>query len=128
MRDHPPHLPRNAPHALARIAAVVITLSLYSACAPDKSGPTEFNPRADAALNGVPFTEGLASPAWQQKARDLVSTANLAAVQATHVYPILGVAQYLAVQQAQAAISGGGRERLEADRGAVAGASFVTMS
>jgi membrane-associated phospholipid phosphatase len=81
-----------------------------------------------AASSGVPFTEGLASPAWQLSARNLVSAASLAAVQATHVYPILGVAQYLAVQRAQAAIIGGGRQRLEADRGAVAGASFVTMS
>jgi membrane-associated phospholipid phosphatase len=82
-----------------------------------------------SSRNGVPFvTEGLASPAWQLTARNLVSAAGLAAVQATHVYPILGVAQYLAVQRAQAAIDGGGRQRLEADRGAVAGASFVTMS
>jgi membrane-associated phospholipid phosphatase len=61
-------------------------------------------------------------------ARNFVSAANLAAVQATHIYPILGVAQYLAVQRTQAAINGGGRERLEADRGAVAGASVVTLS
>jgi membrane-associated phospholipid phosphatase len=70
----------------------------------------------------------LASPAWQDTARKLVSAAGLAAVQATHIYPILGVAQYLAVQRAQAAIIGGGRQRLEADRGAVAGASVVTLS
>ena len=121
--------PPNAPRTIARTAAAILTVALVIACATDKTEPTGLNASVGASSsNGVPFAEGLASPAWQQKARDLVSAANLAAVQATHVYPILGVAQYLAVQRAQAAIIGGGRQRLEADRGAVAGASFVTMS
>ena len=121
--------PPNAPRAIARTAAALLTVAMTTACSTDQPAPTGLNASVGASYsNGVPFAEGLASPAWQQKARDLVSAANLAAVQATHVYPILGVAQYLAVQRAQAAIIGGGRQRLEADRGAVAGASFVTMS
>ena len=121
--------PPNAPRAIARTAAALLTVAMITACSTDQPAPTGLNASVGASYsNGVPFAEGLASPAWQQKARDLVSAANLAAVQATHVYPILGVAQYLAVQRAQAAIIGGGRQRLEADRGAVAGASFVTMS
>ena len=121
--------PPNAPRAIARTAAALLTVAMITACSTDQPAPTGLNASVDASSsNGVPFAEGLASPAWQQKARDLISAANLAAVQATHVYPILGVAQYLAVQRAQAAIIGGGRQRLEADRGAVAGASFVTMS
>jgi membrane-associated phospholipid phosphatase len=122
--------PPNAPRAIARAAAALLTVALVTACATDQPTPTGVNASIDASSrNGTPFTtEGLASPAWQLTARNLVSAANLAAVQATHVYPILGVAQYLAVQRAQAAINGGGRQRLEADRGAVAGASFVTMS
>ena len=121
--------PPNASRAIARTATALFAVALITACSTDKPAPTGLNASLDASSsNGVPFAEGLASPAWQQKARDLVSAANLAAVQATHVYPILGVAQYLAVQRAQAAIIGGGRQRLEADRGAVAGASFVTMS
>jgi membrane-associated phospholipid phosphatase len=126
MRVRSPHHPPSALPTASRIAAVLTLFALAIACTPDQR-LTAPNKGAEAR-NGVPFTEGLASPAWQQKARDLVSAASLAAVQATHVYPILGVAQYLAVQQAQATITGGGRERLEADRGAVAGASFVTMS
>ena len=121
----PPHAPR----PIARTAAAILTVALVTACAADKTEPTGLNASVNASSsNGVPFAVGLASPAWQQKARDLVSKDSLAAVQATHMYPILGVAQYLAVQRAQAAINGGGRQRLEADRGAVAGASFVTMS
>jgi membrane-associated phospholipid phosphatase len=121
--------PPNAPRAIARTAAAILTVALITACATDKTEPTGLNASVGASSsNGVPFAAGLASPAWQLKARDLVSAASLAAVQATHIYPILGVAQYLAVQEAQAAIIAGGRERLEADRGAVAGASAVTMT
>jgi membrane-associated phospholipid phosphatase len=49
-------------------------------------------------------------------------------INAGHAYPLLGVAQYLAVQKAEAAISGEGRVRIESDRGAVAGASVVVLS
>jgi membrane-associated phospholipid phosphatase len=92
----------------------------------------------------LPFTEGLASPAWQEKAASLVSQAGFNAQTATHAYPLLGVAQYLAVQRAEAAEGGidvanvgsgigigigeGGRNRLELDRGAVAGASVVVLT
>jgi hypothetical protein len=61
-------------------------------------------------------------------ARNLVSQANYSPIQAAHAYPILGVAQYLAVQRAEAAINDEGRARLESDRGAVAGASAVALT
>jgi len=127
MPIRPSHFPPNAPRTIARTAAAFLTAALITACTTDQPAPTGLNASLDAS-RGLPFTVGLASPAWQDTARKLVSAANLAAVQATHIYPILGVAQYLAVQRAQAAIIGGGRERLEADRGAVAGASVVTLS
>ena len=137
-----PHLPRNARRTAAAIAAVVITSSLFTACATDKSGPTEVHTTLQTARSGVPFTEGLASPAWQQTARDLVTQAVFSPINAAHAYPLLGVAQYLAVQQAEAAlgedvqssnssgegIGAGGRARRETDRGAVAGASVVVLS
>src|SRR6185436_16665865 len=60
---------------------------------------------------------------------------------AGRLYAFVGVAQYLAVQQAEAAAGGtdaegvsgngvgrGGRSRLETDRGAVAGASAVVLT
>jgi membrane-associated phospholipid phosphatase len=111
----------------ARIATALIALGFLAACA-DKPAPTGLNANLAASRNGVPFTEGLASPAWQQLARTLVSQAGYTPIQATHHYPILGVAQYLAVQRAEAAIAGEGRVRLESDRGAVAGASVVALS
>jgi len=138
-----PLFPPIALRAPARIATALITLAFLTACAPDKPDPTGLTANLNASRNGVPFNEGLASPVWQQAARILVSQAGYTPVQATHHYPILGVAQYLAVQRAEAAIDfdgvqtatpsgngigAGGRERLETDRGAVAGASVVTLS
>jgi membrane-associated phospholipid phosphatase len=122
-----PLVPAIALHPPARIATALITLVFLTACA-DKPEPTGLNANLAASSNGVPFTVGLASPDWQEAARILVSQANYSSVQATHIYPILGVAQYLAVQRAEAEMTGGGRFRLEADRGAVAGASVVALS
>ena len=133
--------PPSASRAIARTAAALITVALITACATDQPTPTGLNASVDAS-RGVPFTEGLASPAWQEIARTLVSQAGLSPINAGHAYPVLGVAQYLAVQQAEAAIGAdgqtsnssgngigaGGRDRLETDRGAVAGASVVALS
>ena len=126
------HTPLLLPHAwrnTARIASTLLTVALISACATDKPDPTGLVARESAASsNGVPFAVGLASPAWQLTSRNLTAAANFSPIAAARSYPYLGVAQYLAVQRAQAAIIGGGRERLEADRGAVAGASVVVLS
>ena len=132
------------PHAartIARNTAALLTVALITACSTDQPTPTGLNASVDVS-RGVPFTEGLASPAWQEVARTLVSQAGLSPINAGHAYPVLGVAQYLAVQQAEAAIGAdgqssnssgngigaGGRDRLETDRGAVAGASAVALS
>src|SRR6266550_604577 len=139
MRVHgpPPHRLR----ALSRTSATIITLALITACSTDRSDPTGLNPSFDAS-RGVPFTEGLASTVWQDAARHRVAAASWTPIQATHAYPILSVAQYLAVQQAEAAlgiantessnsangVGAGGRLRMETDRGAVAGASAVTLT
>ncbi|HEX9129992.1 MAG TPA: hypothetical protein VF850_12605, partial [Gemmatimonadaceae bacterium] len=132
MRTSSSHIPPHAPRAIARTAAALLTVALIAACSTDQPAPTGLNASLNASSrNGVPFTtEGLASPAWQASIRTLVSAANYSPLQAVHAYPLLGVAQYLAVQQADAATGNGdgGRRRLEAERGAVAGASIVTMS
>jgi membrane-associated phospholipid phosphatase len=80
-----------------------------------------------ASSSGVPFAEGLASPEWQHTAVSLVAQAAFNPQTASRAYALLGVAQYLAVQRAEGA-AGGGRRRLESDRGAVAGASVVVLS
>lgn len=139
MRVHA-RLPR-LPRTVARISGSLIAVALSVACAADRPDPTGLAASANAS-RGLPFVEGLASPAWQQAARDDVSLASFNPQTAGHAYPILSVAQYLAVQEAEAAIGdppvqgstngngigAGGRPRLETDRGAVAGASAVTLS
>ena len=140
MRVRSPHHPSSALNTTSRIAAALTLFALVAACTPDQrlTAPN----KGVEARNGVPFTDGLASPAWQQTARDLVAAAAFSPVNAGHAYPLLGVAQYLAVQKAEAAIGSdgqtsnssgnglgaGGRDLLETDRGAVAGASAVVMT
>jgi len=125
---------------LSSLSTIVAAVALLAACADQRPAPTGLG--VSASRNGVPFSEGLASPAWQEKAAGLVSQAGFNPQTATHAYPLLGVAQYLAVQRAEAAnggtdvadvasgigIGAGGRDRLELDRGAVAGASAVVLT
>src|SRR5439155_12780119 len=106
--------------------ATFVTLAL--ACEPDGRPLGPNTPALSASREGVPFAEGLSSPGWQQPARNLVVQARLGPLAAAHAYPLLGVAQYLAVQRAEAADTVGGRALLETDRGAVAGASVAVLS
>jgi hypothetical protein len=110
----------------ATSAVLAVTLVALGACTDRAPDPTGFG--LSASRSGVPFASGLASPAWQARAANLVAQANFSPVVAGHAYPILGVAQYLAVQRAEAAEGGGGRDQLELDRGAVAGASAVVLT
>ena len=106
--------------------ATFVTLAL--ACEPDGRPLGPNTPALSASREGVPFAEGLSSPGWQLTARNLVVQARLGPIPAAHAYPLLGVAQYLAVQRAEDADPVGGRALLETDRGAVAGASVVVLS
>jgi membrane-associated phospholipid phosphatase len=110
-----------------RATPAVLTVAfalLLSACtdqAPTGAG-------LSASRSGVPFASGLASPAWQATTATRVSAANFSPLAATRAYGLVGVAQYWAVQRAEAADGGGGRDQLELDRGAVAGASAVVLT
>src|SRR2546429_533106 len=124
---------------LSRVSAIVAGVALLAACTDQAPTPTGLGL---AASRGLPFTEGLASPAWQEKAAGLVSQAGFNPQTATHAYPLLGVAQYLAVQRAETAEGGfdvanvasgigvgaGGRDRLEMDPGARASGSGVRVT
>src|SRR2546430_8452332 len=117
---------------LSSISAMVAGVALLAACTDQTPAPTGFG--LSASRSGLPFTEGLASPAWQATAAGLVTQAGFNPQTATHAYPLLGVAQYLAVQRAEAAdgasgmIGAGGRNRLELDRGAVPGAAVTLLT
>src|SRR5213594_2838634 len=131
---------------IERTALLCGLAALAYACDSDKQ---VVGPGASRALmadaSGVPFTEGLASPAWQELARNFIMQSPLSgnSAAATRVYAYLSVAQHDAVVRAEDAIGGnesetepepgnglgaGGRSRLEADRGAVAGASAVVLT
>src|SRR5256712_11836746 len=88
---------------LSRVSAIVAGVALRAACTDQAPTPTGLGL---SASRGLPFTEGLASPAWQEKAAGLVSQAGFNPQTATHAYPLLGVAQYLAVQRAETAEGG----------------------
>src|SRR6185503_3199540 len=125
---------------LSSISAIVAAVALLAGCSDQARTPTGVG--LSASHSGVPFTIGLASPAWQEKAAGLVSQAGFNAQTATRAYPLLGVAQYLSVQRAEASdggtdvtdvasgigIGAGGRNLLELDRGAVAAASAVVLT
>ena len=131
---------------IERITLLCALAALAYACDSDKQ---VVGPGASRALmadaSGVPFTEGLASPAWQELARNFIMQSTLSgnSAKATRVYAYLSVAQYDAVVRAEDAIGGsesetdltrgdglgsGGRSRLEVDRGAVAGASAAVLT
>jgi len=90
----------------------------------------------------VPLSEGLVSPDWQAAAATALAQANTPPYAAGRLYAFVSVAQYLALQEAEAAAGGtdgendpsgggigrGGRAMLETDRGAVAGASVAVLS
>ena len=104
--------------------ALLSTLIVLSAC-------SDHNPTSapiTASRSGLPFSEGLASPAWQATSATRVAAANFSPLAAAHAYGLVGVAQYLAVQQADVAVGSSGRSQLEAERGAVAGASAVVLT
>ena len=119
-----------------RLLAVAAVITPLLACQPD-ANPAGLPGPISASRHGVSSAEGLASPGWQGTAATLVGQANLSPVVATRAYSLLGVAQYLAVQQAEAAkgdrdgddeTGRGGRSRHASDRGAVAGASAVVLT
>src|SRR3989442_15977897 len=124
-------------------STVVLLLGVVGlgGCNDRPTGPAATAQRLSAArAAGLPFTEGLASPEWQEIARNFVmqSTVSRNSAAAARVYAYLSVAQYDAVVRAEDDVGGnesepepapvnglgsGGRSPRQTDRGAVAGAS-----
>ncbi len=110
----------------SRSAIFAGTIAVLAACTDHSPAPTGFD--LSASRSGLPFTQALVSPAWQASAAHFVSQANYSPLAATHAYGLVGVAQYWAVQRADAAADNNGRSELEAERGAVAGACTVVLT
>src|SRR3989442_15303297 len=78
-------------------------------CNDRPPGPAATAQRLSAArAAGLPFTEGLASPEWQEIARNFVmqSTVSRNSAAAARVYAYLSVAQYDAVVRAEDDVGG----------------------
>src|SRR5436190_24353373 len=116
---------------LARLSIILSALAVASACTDRTPGPTGLG--ITASRDGAPVSAGLASPAWQALAAasfigPTPPSGALSPLQSAHAYALLGVAQYLAVQEADAAAGSSGRSQLAAERGAVAGASAAVLT
>src|SRR5256885_15441823 len=88
------------------VAAAALAASIF-ACQPDADPAGLVGPIA-ASRGSVAFQEELASPGWQATAATLVARAPTPPYAGARLYAFLGVAQYLAVQQAEDGRGGGG--------------------
>src|SRR2546426_10421035 len=107
---------------LARLSIILSALAVVSACTDRTPGPTGLG--ITASRNGAPFSAGLARPAWQAVAAERFigptpPPGSLNPLQSPHAYALLGVAQYLAVQETEAAARGKGGSQPEAEVRAV---------
>ena len=124
---------------LTRITMVPLLGFLASACA-EQSTSTE--PARAVQAGTLRLVDGMdvtpLSLAWQEQGRTLVAANNLSPLAAARVYAALSVAQYRAVmaigdpdvdgELSGSGVGAGGRQALEARRGAVAGASAAVLS
>jgi len=111
------------------MAAAVVTVS----CADGSTSPLKSVAAAASADRGASDFVAPASVGWQEQARTLVVSNNLSPLAAVRVYAALSVAQFRAVSTIdnsgrdgefrEDGDGRGGRRELEAQRGAVAGAS-----
>src|SRR2546430_12013234 len=116
---------------LARLSIIRSALPVAAACPDGTPGPTGLG--IPASRHGAAFSAGLASRAWQALAAALFigptpPAGSLNPLQSAHAYALLGVAQYLAVEEAHAGAGSNGRSQLEAERGAVGGASGAVLT
>src|SRR6266576_375068 len=119
------------PALSARITALLGAIAVVAACNDQSPAPTGLG--ITASRSRLRFNNALASPAWQalagvQAIGKTPPVGSLNPLQSAHAYALLGVAQYLAVQEADAAAGSNGRSQLEAERGAVAGASAAVLT
>jgi len=103
---------------------------VVTACAGQPAGnaPTSIEAPEAPSQAKAPIAVSPSSPGWQAQARSLVGANNMSPLAAARVYAALSVAQYAAVVAADNSESNEGRSGIEAQRGAVAGASAQVLS
>src|SRR5437867_12542419 len=98
--------PRNNPRQVVRSFAIAAGFAALTGCADHASAPTGLS--LAASRSGLPFTAGLASPAWQATEPSLGAQANLSPGVAVLAYSLVGLAHDLAVHQAEGVGRAGG--------------------
>jgi len=116
------------------IALAVATVS----CADSSTSPSTSATSVARASRGLSEFVTPASIGWQEQARTLVGANNLSPLAAERVYAAMSIAQYRAVSAVdnsdtdgllpENGVGAGGRSALEAQRGAVAGASAQVLT
>src|SRR5688572_29855403 len=120
---------------------LVIVAVMATSCSDPSTAPPALSKGALDGLAAARVSDLAAAPSsigWQAQARTLVGANNLSPLAATRVYAAVSVAQYRAVmaiddpdrdgQLPANGVGTGGRMALEAQRGAVAGASATVLS
>lgn len=121
------------------IRALALFAAMLTACSEQSTAPTSrasTDERAGRSVSELAVTPS--SVGWQEHARSLVAANNLSPLAAARIYAALSVAQYRAVmaihdpdansESSTQGVGAGGRSALEAQRGAVAGASAQVLS
>jgi len=118
---------------LALVAAMAMACSEQSTAPTSRATSDEGSGRDASKQSVTPASVG-----WQEQARSLVAANNVNVLAAARIYAALSVAQYRAVMAVQdpdahgnstpEGMGVGGRSELEAQRGAVAGASAQVLS
>jgi hypothetical protein len=100
---------------LWRAAPLVLAMVSVAACTDSPTEPPPVEPTP-------------VSLAWQQESRDQVAAARQNPLAAGRVYAAVSVAEHRAVKKADLEFAAGTQARIDARRGAVAGASVVVLS
>ena len=126
-------------HRLYGISTLALVAVMVTACSDQGTAPTSSaatDERAGRSVSELAITPS--SVGWQAEARALAAANRLSPLAAARVYAALSVAQYRAVNSVHDTdddghlkahgVGAGGRSALEAQRGAVAGASAQVLS
>ena len=127
-----------AGRSLFRFAGVALFIVAVS-CSKQGTAPTSLAASDSRVVQaGLRMDVSPASVGWQERSRALVAANGLSPLAAGRVYAALSIAQYRAVtrtaaadsdaQLPQSGVGTGGRSALEAQRGAVAGASANVLA
>src|SRR3954468_8664933 len=144
LRSHPVSERTSSSHFGGRPSLQLLfalAIPILSACADRVTDPASSASLASSLTGARSFPTGLATVGWQEQGRILVAghPVTMSPIVATRLYALLSVSQYGAVVDAdeQVAADGilpddgfgeGGRQRFEARRGAIAGASERILS